>query len=69
MHIIFCEVRMAKSYVEDSTIKNMDQSTEHLLLQRRSYDDQRHDLLSKVNELFQLQNIMNLPDQAFVIIW
>ena len=42
------------------------EDTEHFLLQCHAYEDQRRDLLGIVNEVFQLHNISNLPNQALV---
>ena len=42
------------------------EDTEHFLLQCHAYEDQRRDLLGTVNEVFQLHNISNLPNQTFV---
>ena len=41
------------------------EDTEHFLLQCHAYEDQRHDL-GTVNEVFQLHNILNLPNQTLV---
>ena len=42
------------------------EDTEHFLLQCHAYDDQRRDLLGTINEVFQLHNILNLPNQTLV---
>ena len=48
------------------------EDTEHFLLQCHAYDSQRRDLLSTVNEVFQLHNILNLPKSkpcANIVVW
>ena len=42
------------------------EDTEHFLLQCHAYEDRRRDLLGTVNEVFQLHNISNLPNQTLV---
>ena len=42
------------------------EDTEHFLLQCHAYDDQRRDLLGAINEVLQLHNILNLPNQTLV---
>ena len=42
------------------------EDTEHFLLQCHAYGDRRRDLLDTVNEVFQLHNILNLPNETLV---
>ena len=42
------------------------EDTEHFLLQCHAYESQRRDLLGTVNEVFQLHNILNLPNQTII---
>ena len=42
------------------------EETEQFLLQCNAYESQRRDLLGTVNEVFQLHNILNLPNQTLV---
>ena len=42
------------------------EDTEHFLLQCHAYENRKHDLLSMVNEVFQLHNISNLPNRTLV---
>ena len=42
------------------------ENTENSLLQRHAYDDQRHDLLGTINEVFQLHNIIHLLNPTLV---
>ena len=42
------------------------EDTEHFLLQCHTYEDQRRDLLGTVNEVFELHNIVNLPNRTLV---
>ena len=48
------------------TINDGTDDTEHFLLQCNAYDDQRRDLLGMINEVFQLHNILHLPNPALV---
>ena len=42
------------------------EDTEHFFLQCHAYESLRRDLLGTVNEVFQLHNILNLPNQTIV---
>ena len=42
------------------------EDTEHFLLQYHAYENQRRDILGTVNEVYQLRNILKMPNQTLV---
>ena len=47
-------------------INDVAEDTEHFFLQCHAYNDQRHNLLGTINEIFQLHDILHLPISTLV---